>query len=85
MNALDKMFVAILSDSATTFLLTSTFVHVAVQYLLVQCLSIAPCLRSNPLVMTAGVFVPTQKQDRRRLTWWINWLNFWGAVMYCIG
>ncbi|KAL3141403.1 hypothetical protein ABBQ32_004975 [Trebouxia sp. C0010 RCD-2024] len=32
-----------------------------------------------------GVLVPTQKRDGRRLTWWINWLNFWGAVMYCIG
>ena len=50
-----------------------------------MCLSTASHLLGNTPALTAGVFVPTQKQDGRRLTWWINWLNFWGAVMYCIG
>lgn len=34
---------------------------------------------------SAGVLLPIQKGDCIRLTWWINWCNFWGSILYCIG
>ncbi|KAA6428279.1 MAG: hypothetical protein FRX49_01875 [Trebouxia sp. A1-2] len=32
-----------------------------------------------------GTILPFRKQDRFRLTWWTNWWNFWGGVLFCVG
>lgn len=36
-------------------------------------------------VMHAGTILPFRKQDLFRLTWWTNWFNFWGGVLFCVG
>ena len=33
----------------------------------------------------AGTILPFRKEDRFRLTWWTNWWNFWGGVLFCVG
>ena len=32
-----------------------------------------------------GTLLPFQQEDRTRLTWWTNWFNFWGGVLFCVG
>ena len=36
-------------------------------------------------VMHAGTILPFRKQDVFRLTWWTNWFNFWGGILFCVG
>lgn len=33
----------------------------------------------------AGTILPFRRQDCTRLTWWTNWFNFWGGVLFCVG
>lgn len=33
----------------------------------------------------AGTLLPFRREDRTRLTWWTNWFNFWGGVLFCVG
>jgi len=33
----------------------------------------------------AGTILPFRKEDRFRLTWWTNWWNFWGGILFCVG
>ena len=33
----------------------------------------------------AGTLLPFRKEDRTRLTWWTNWFNFWGGILFCVG
>lgn len=70
-------------DIATNSMISSTFLHVPA--FITQCSLLSFPLLALTSALVPGVLVPTQKRDGRRLTWWINWLNFWGAVMYCIG
>ncbi|KAL3132451.1 hypothetical protein ABBQ32_009005 [Trebouxia sp. C0010 RCD-2024] len=32
-----------------------------------------------------GTILPFRRQDCTRLTWWTNWFNFWGGVLFCVG
>ena len=32
----------------------------------------------------SGLFVPVRRDDCCSLTWWINWLNWWGGVGFFV-
>lgn len=89
---------ALMYNVGSTSFLANTFRSVNFSADMVQYLGYLPYLTGGPFFLTSGflylvqfsknplrgMFIPLCKSDLCSVTWWVNWLNWWGGCGFCM-